>query len=124
LEDNNFLQSGFFSENVFGFIVSIYWNFQFRNSVLLLDEIRSVKRVQKRESLDGSIEFVKMRTIFAAIRSLEYKQRSKLAELRTGISVPAISLSNLTVLISTSPFWDSATETIVVKRQKAPKLWD
>ncbi len=50
-----------------------------------------------------------MRTTLAAIRTLEAIRRSKLAEFRTGMGVIAISLSILTVLISTSAFWNPSS---------------
>jgi uncharacterized membrane protein YidH (DUF202 family) len=62
---------------------------------------------------DPKVEYrndaAKMRTALAAVRTLEAIRRSKLAELRTGISLMAITLSILTVLITTSSFWDTAT---------------
>ncbi len=54
-------------------------------------------------------ESARMRTALATIRTLEAIRRSKLAELRTGISVVAISLSIFTVLITTSSLWNPAT---------------
>jgi uncharacterized membrane protein len=55
-----------------------------------------------------------MRTALAAIRTLEAIRRSKLAELRTGISILAITLSILTILITTSSFWDPTTVTYLL----------